>query len=256
MRRKIIGVTVGTPLSLSKIKSELKPVQTVNNIAPDKNGNVDVKGQLTEEQTALLNKLSGWYDEEHYVPMTGTFSMSPNTTTYEMGASKNVKFSWTFSKLPTEVTFNGVAQEAAESGSASVTVTSKTHSTLTYKVYGKYKEGETVNKSLSINFRNKYYYDYVAEPSTVDGDFIKSLSKSGWANAKTISFTPNCTEGTYVWYAYPKRLGAAVMWMGGFQGGFEEPSIVSVTNSSGLTEDYYVYRSTNSGIGDLAIQAK
>ena len=213
-------------------------------------------GQLTDEQLALLNKLSGWYDEEHYTAMTGTFSMSPTTTTYEMGVSKSVKFSWTFSKLPIEVTFNGVAQAAAQSGSSTVTVTSDTHKTLTYSLYGKYKQGETVSKSLSINFRNKYYYDYKPMPTTVDSDFIKSLTKNGWANSKTISFTPNCTAGNYVWYAYPKRLGAATMWMGGFQGGFEEPAVIPVTTDSGVTEDYYVYCSTNSGIGDLSIQAK
>jgi hypothetical protein len=44
--------------------------------------------------------------------------------------------------------------------------------------------------------------------------------------------------------------------MGGFQGGFEEPLVIPVTNGSGVTEDYYLYRSTNSGIGDLSIQAK
>lgn len=213
-------------------------------------------GGMTDEQVALLTKLSNWYDDEHYVAMTGTFSMSPTTTTYEMGASQSVKFSWSFSKLPTEVTFNGTAQTAATSGEATVTVTSQSHKTLTYSLYGKYVEGETVSKSLSINFRNKYYYGYKAIPTTLDSDFIKSLDKNGWASAKTISFTPNCTSGTYVWYAYPKRLGAATMWMGGFQGGFEEPTTVSVTNSSGYTEDYYVYRSTNSGIGDLSVQAK
>ena len=213
-------------------------------------------GQLTEDQIALLTKLSDWYDTEHYVAMTGTFSMSPNTTTYEMGTSKSVTFSWTFSKLPVEVTFNNEAQAAATSGSKTVTVASNTHATKTYTIYGKYKDNETVTKQLSINFRNRYYYGYVAEPAEIDGAFIKSLANNNWASAKTISFTPNCTAGTYVWYAYPKRLGAAVMWMGGFQGGFEEPLTVSVTNGSGVTEDYYLYRSTNSGIGDLSIQAK
>lgn len=44
MSRKIIGVTVGTPVSASKIRDELKPVRTVNNKAPDANGNVNVEG--------------------------------------------------------------------------------------------------------------------------------------------------------------------------------------------------------------------
>lgn len=42
MKKKIIGVTVGTPISTSKIADELKPVKTVNGVAPDKTGNVNV----------------------------------------------------------------------------------------------------------------------------------------------------------------------------------------------------------------------
>lgn len=44
MSRKIIGVTVGTPISSRKIESDLKPVKTVNGRAPDENGNVEVEG--------------------------------------------------------------------------------------------------------------------------------------------------------------------------------------------------------------------
>lgn len=40
---KIIGVTVGTPISPKTIEDQLKPVKTVNGVAPDKNGNVDVE---------------------------------------------------------------------------------------------------------------------------------------------------------------------------------------------------------------------
>lgn len=42
MSRKIIGVTVGTPMSPSKINDKLKPVKTVNGKTPDENGNVEV----------------------------------------------------------------------------------------------------------------------------------------------------------------------------------------------------------------------
>lgn len=40
----IIGVTVGTPLSPSKIEEKIKPIKTVNGVAPDENGNVEVVG--------------------------------------------------------------------------------------------------------------------------------------------------------------------------------------------------------------------
>ena len=37
---KIIGITVGTPLSPKRIKEELKPVTSVNGNLPDESGNV------------------------------------------------------------------------------------------------------------------------------------------------------------------------------------------------------------------------
>ena len=41
---KIIGVTVGTPLSVAKIKEKIKPVTSVNGVKADENGNVTVQG--------------------------------------------------------------------------------------------------------------------------------------------------------------------------------------------------------------------
>lgn len=41
---KIIGATVGTPISHSKIEKELQPVKTVNGIGPDEKGNVNIPG--------------------------------------------------------------------------------------------------------------------------------------------------------------------------------------------------------------------
>lgn len=54
---KIIGVTVGTPLSPQTIKEKLKPVLSVNDKKPNANGNVEVAftlEELTEEQKASL----------------------------------------------------------------------------------------------------------------------------------------------------------------------------------------------------------
>ena len=219
----------------------------------------DVKngeGALSGDEEALLDKLSKWYDESHYTKLAiSSFAMNPSTTTYEIGSSQSITFSWSFNKTPAVVTFAGNDQNATQTGSATIRATASSHTTQTYTLYGKYKEGETATRSLSVNFRNKYYYGCAAEPSSVNSLFIKTLS-SEWANAKTFSFTPNCTSGKYVWYAYPKRFGTVVMWMGGFQGGFEDPQTVSVTNDSGFTEDYYVYRSMNKGLGNPLIEAK
>ena len=48
---KIVGVTVGTPISFAKIEKELKPVKTVNGKEPDEHGNVVVEGGSAEHPT-------------------------------------------------------------------------------------------------------------------------------------------------------------------------------------------------------------
>lgn len=48
MSKKIYGVTVGTPMSPATIEEKLKPVKTVNGVAPDENGNVNVEGGTDE----------------------------------------------------------------------------------------------------------------------------------------------------------------------------------------------------------------
>lgn len=44
MSRSIIGVTVGTAISPEGMERKLNPVKTVNGIAPDENGNVEIAG--------------------------------------------------------------------------------------------------------------------------------------------------------------------------------------------------------------------
>lgn len=80
MSRKIIGVTVGTPLSPAKIEEKIKPVKTVNGVSPDASGNVEVQGGVSDDdireafETALQQaKDSGEFDgEDGHTPVKGT----------------------------------------------------------------------------------------------------------------------------------------------------------------------------------------
>ena len=213
-------------------------------------------GSLTPEQAALLDRVSAWFDKEDYEVLTGTLTMNTNVTTYEIGSSQEVTFLWSFNKVPIEVTFNKQPQEAAQTGSDTVVISLQQNGSITCTLYGKYTDQETVTKEVTVKFRNRYYYGCSPQPTEVNSEFINSLPARSWAEYKQCAFDVDCGGGEYVWYAYPKRLGTAQMWQGGFQGGFEDPVSVPVTNGSGFTEDYYVYRSINSSLGKLAVEAK
>lgn len=54
--RKIIGVTVGTPVSAAMLKDKIKPVTSVNGIKADENGDVKVQsGGVNFTTDATLN---------------------------------------------------------------------------------------------------------------------------------------------------------------------------------------------------------
>ena len=64
MKRKIIGVTVGTPISPSTIEDKIKPVKTVNGQTPDENGNVEVIGNKGDDgfsPTISVSNIDGGY---------------------------------------------------------------------------------------------------------------------------------------------------------------------------------------------------
>lgn len=228
-------------------------------------------GVLTPDQEDLLNTLKEWYDESHYQTMTA--SISPSSSTYEIGSKKTITFTWSF-KVGTNaaelssLTFRG--------NTISVTQTSATveniSSTSSYTVSGTRKEGKKESKSAtaSVNFYNKYYFGCDVDPqisptsNTKDveySNFIKGSNgwnglklKSDWANSrKTFTYTPNCPDGSYIWYAYPKRLGTSTFKMNGLPADFNV-QIINFTNGSSYSEDYYLYQSIEPSLGSIEIQ--
>lgn len=217
---------------------------------------------LTPEQLEQFNALVQWHTDSTYTTMTA--SISPSSSTYEIGSTKDIKFTWSF-KVGTNaaelssLTFRGAAKDE--------TLTSETvtgiSSTSSYKVIGTRKDGkkETKDATAYVYFYNKYYFGYAADTGTIDSAFIKKLkAKTGWASSKP-KFTENasCATGNYIWLAYPSSLGTSSFKMNGFNGGFKLMTIngkttVPFTNDSGYTEDYYVYRSVEHSLGSIEIQ--
>ena len=207
-------------------------------------------GGLTDEQLSQFNALVEWYNNKNYAPMT--VSISPNSATYELGSKQDITFKWTFSEEVSAVTFDGKTQAATKTGSIKIEGITTSGS---YTVSGTRNDGQKETKSASSNiqFQNRFYYGCATDPretgGKVDSKFIRGLSTMGYASSRMVSFNAICPSGQYIWYAYPKRFGLATVTMGTIgKGGFEAAVIVSVTNSSGHSEDYYVYRSINTGL--------
>lgn len=212
---------------------------------------------LTPEQLEQFNDLVQWHADSTYTTMTA--SISPSSSTYEIGSTKDITFTWSF-KVGTKaaelssLTFRGAAK-AVTATSEKVTGISSTSS---YTVRGTRADGNKEPKEATANvyFYNKYYFGYGTDPDTVDSAFIKTLTAKSALSGSRPKFTEvaSCAEGNYIWLAYPSRLGASSFKMNGFNGGFKDVQTVSFTNNSGYTESYYVYRSVEPSLGSIEVQ--
>ena len=115
------------------------------------------------------------------------------------------------------------------------------------------KGAESSNTTHVVAFYNYVYYGVTTKEDTFLEADVEGLADSVISNTKgrTVVIAPGATE--YILYALPVRLGTVVFTVGGFEGGFQAPETVSVTNSAGFTEDYYVYRSTNLNLGSTTL---
>lgn len=101
---KIIGVTVGTPLSASVIKEKIKPVTSVNGVKADESGNVnvatvDVDVQEVVEAALAEAKASGAFDgKDGYTPIKdvdyrdGIDGVSPKVSVSPITGGHSVTF--------------------------------------------------------------------------------------------------------------------------------------------------------------------
>jgi hypothetical protein len=112
-------------------------------------------------------------------------------------------------------------------------------------------DGETTAiKQATVTFANQIYYGVAADLTNVT-----SLSKV-LSNKKTRTITVDADAGEYIIYAIPARLGSIAFYVGGFEGGFEDPVEQTLANASGYQETYKVYRSTNAGLGETTVDIR
>ena len=193
---------------------------------------------LNTEMTDVLARLAAL----EYEPVKiNSFTASP--TTCEMGSSNSINLSWTISKAA-NLTINGTVVTGNSYAVTGVTNNQTFTLTATDGV-------STDNKTVNVNFANQIYWGAATDISAVT-----SLSNKVLSNNKSRTISVNATTDKYIIYAIPERLGNVVFYVGGFEGGFEEPVTQILTNQSGYQETYKVYRSTNANLGETTVEIR
>jgi len=191
-----------------------------------------------------------------YVPLSIT-SFSAATSVYLIGNSvSSLTFNWSINKTVLTKTITG-PNTGTVNLTTSPTVVALSPSLNPGTVGANYTYTLTANDGVdtetanqTIYFYNNVYFGDAVDPGAITSAFINGLgfTTQGTRNKTVIS---NASGAQYAWFAHRVALGTATFTVGGFPGGFNSPVLVSHTNSAGFTEDYYVYRSTNPGIGPV-----
>jgi len=216
---------------------------------------IDVSDSIDDIDDSLDDLISRVEDLEYIPVEISSASVSvPSGGIAEMGSTvAAVTVGWALKGTPVGLTLNGTAVEPATSTSKALSGLSLTTNT-DFTLIATDAREHTSTKVAKLYFYNQCYYGVAAIPSSVNSEFIAGLASKILTGTKVRNITLNAGSGQYIWYAVPKRLGTCNFNVGGFDGGFQAPQTVSVTNESGYTEDYYVYRSTNANLGDTTVK--
>lgn len=196
-------------------------------------------------------------DDLLYVPISIDEFKSSVTSAEKGSTVTETTLSWVLNKDPEAVSIDGVAVEPLESADYTLrdlAITANKKFTLS-ATDGK----KTVTKDASINFYNGVYYGAATVPASYDSAFVIALGRSGkkvLRGSKLTSFTVTASAGEYIYYCLPVSMGACSFKVGGFDGGFDLVATLAYTNEYGHTEQYYIYRSANAGLGETNVEVK
>lgn len=83
MSRKIIGITVGTPISPASLERKLNPVKSINGVGADENGNVEI--DVKDGYTPIKGK--DYFDGKNGTSCTHSWNGTVLTITSASGTS-------------------------------------------------------------------------------------------------------------------------------------------------------------------------
>lgn len=212
---------------LTAIINAIRELQTAVSLKADESECVDIRARLDalEGDAIRIN------------------SFTASSSSYEKGASATVTLNWSVNKTPTTQTINNVAVTGNTQSYTGVTDST----TYTLAV----SDGDTNDvQTASVVFANRIYYGKAVNLSSVNT--LNSVVSDEIARR----FTVTAGEGEYIIYAIPARLGNAVFYVDNWEGGFDAPVEQTITNASGYSETYKVYKSTNANLGTTTVEVR
>lgn len=233
----VVEPTVITDEMLSFVTTEITDTQVV--AAGQQGPAGPAGGEIDDVTVAADTTFSSLHIMELLYPFAlSSFSLTPVTT--EMGATvSTVSLAWATNYPPDTVSINqGIGAITPPTNTTYDHTGQAITTNRTYTITA-VRNGVTKTANATVGFQNQYYWG-VHTAQTTDEAIIKAMTKTlSGSRGRTVTF--DCTGGRYFHIAYPSRLGAASFSINNLTYSDVTLTVVSITNSSGFTENYNVY---------------
>lgn len=209
------------------------------------------------EIRGMISEINNRITDLHYVPISiSNFSVNP--TKVEKGNTNvSVTITYTLNKVPTTLTLDEQSITSTQSGSTTVTGLSenKTWTLVATDTGSQSHQPTTATKTTTLSFVSKAYWGAAEIPSGgITNAFLLGLSNNELTATKARSITVTAGSNNYIWYAIPSSFGECSFTFNGNTGGFvKQANAFSHTNASGYTENYDIYRSKNTNLGNTKV---
>ena len=235
--------------SSSKIYEELEKLKNQGGLGGDA---VDVGYENADypDYTNVGVTLDAILSKIYYVaPKINSFTMTPSTTEYEIGTVVNeLTFAWTVNKEITSQTLTDCTITVDDrTATYSTPISATKNFVLTIS-----DDENSATASKKISFLPKIYYGSAVEPAEYDSAFALGLSNSVLSSSVKRDYSFNCGSGEYSYIICPTSCSFdGNIWVNGFQADMQGQGSISLTNASGYTQSYDVWRFANHSLGSF-----
>ena len=243
----VVKVILDTETSMAFVQNA-----DTNAYLEEKFSQIAVPTDVLQRIDTLENQLEEILADMNYVDIAITEFNCPGAgKTYELGTTVPAPtITWSLNKEPASQNING---EALGVATRSKQYTGNLTSSKTYTLTVKGQKGETATRSGTFTFYNGVYYGVGNDDATTE-EIMAGLTKELRSDLKK-TFTANAGAAQRHAFAIPSGYGTPTFKDvdTGFQAGFDLSDTFEFTNSSGYTEEYTLWLSTNIGLGSMTV---
>ena len=170
-------------------------------------------------------------------------TLTINPSVAQMGSTVSVTVKWSYSQ---DIKTQTINNEEIETSLREITYDLISENT-DYILKATSNNDIDKTKTVSLKFYNGIYYGK-SNNTNYDAQLINSLTKV-LSDSKNRTITVNASDGEYIYYCIPTRLGECNFDVGEF----DKVATIDYINSNNYTEQYDIYKSTNAGLGNITI---